>query len=500
MNQALPSLQILLLDACRSDPFGTADRGIASGLRAIDSSEYLRGGEFHRPSKGTLLGFSTSPGNVAEDGGSGNSTYATALAEAILLPNLELEGVFKRVRRIVKERTKGKQEPWENAALYGDFFFQQAPQVGNFQADVDYWELASLVDSIEAMRRYLDKFPTGQFAGLAEQKIENMNKGFSYKRKSEVFDILSLDEVTFNLCDGIDNKYFNPYKFRSLYRDSIVYLSVNLIFQKFNCDRLLLTNDGGETKSKNISPDHPVYIATAGEMFSFSLPSGGTEFSNYLDDEGLGIRYEGLVRVRETAAEESLAVVFDPIDPASVGMTWKFENTKRLYRSLKTGEYILGKEKYDLRDAYNKEYFKYIVSQERLAELGLPVSVSIKRGGKESSLYYDSFWLYDGSILGMAVDFETRYLIFLKPSNRHKKLGIKKNNFSFFGTKSPASYSGKSYSFRSGCKPVPFFVDGITENEDNRIVFKGQMPLLGPGCKVSGKKTVQFSMERMSLY
>ena len=103
-------LAVVVLDACRNNPFGYA-RGGSRGLARVDA-----------PS-GSLVAFSTSPGKAALDGpAGGNSYYTAALAQAMAEPGLKIEDAFKRVRIAVREQTKGEQTPWESTSLTGDFY------------------------------------------------------------------------------------------------------------------------------------------------------------------------------------------------------------------------------------------------------------------------------------------------------------------------------------------------------------------------------------------
>ncbi|MGO9365826.1 MAG: caspase family protein [Rhodomicrobium sp.] len=103
-------LAIVVLDACRDNPFGYA-RGGQRGLARVDA-----------PS-GSLVAFSTAPGKAALDGPEGvNSYYTAALAQAMAEPGLKIEEVFKKVRIAVREKTKGEQTPWESTSLTGDFY------------------------------------------------------------------------------------------------------------------------------------------------------------------------------------------------------------------------------------------------------------------------------------------------------------------------------------------------------------------------------------------
>ncbi len=103
-------LNIVILDACRNTPFRSF-RAISRGLAAIDAPQ------------GTLVAFSTAPGQAARDGtAGGNSPYSAALGEMLRQPGLRIEDVFKRVRQRVNQETNGEQTPWESSSLVGDFY------------------------------------------------------------------------------------------------------------------------------------------------------------------------------------------------------------------------------------------------------------------------------------------------------------------------------------------------------------------------------------------
>ncbi|MET0877390.1 MAG: caspase family protein [Tardiphaga sp.] len=113
--------RIILLDACRNDPFPSINKTAGRGLAHVDV-------KFGTP--GTLLSFSTSPGAEAEDGKGGNSPYTAALLKAGREPGLAIEDAFKRVRLSVNLATEGRQTPWESSSLVSDFrLFGQSPSV-----------------------------------------------------------------------------------------------------------------------------------------------------------------------------------------------------------------------------------------------------------------------------------------------------------------------------------------------------------------------------------
>jgi hypothetical protein len=112
---SVPSkMRIVMLDACRNNPFPDISKSAGRGLAIVDA----RFG-----AAGTFLSFSTSPGAEAEDGDGANSPYTTALLLAAREPGLSIEDAFKRVRVSVNKATGGRQTPWESSSLTGDFRF-----------------------------------------------------------------------------------------------------------------------------------------------------------------------------------------------------------------------------------------------------------------------------------------------------------------------------------------------------------------------------------------
>ena len=110
LDQAKPVTTIVILDACRNVPFGSA-RGSGGGLAQMDARN------------GSIIGYATAPGHLAADGDGDDSPYSTALAELIGRSNEPVEIVFRRVRAKVIEQTQNEQTPWESTSLVSDFSF-----------------------------------------------------------------------------------------------------------------------------------------------------------------------------------------------------------------------------------------------------------------------------------------------------------------------------------------------------------------------------------------
>lgn len=107
-------MNILILDACRNNPFSRRGVRGTSGLAAVDGPP------------GTLVAFAAAPGKVAIERAGGNGIYTRNILENISQPGLQVEEVFKRVRTGVLSETSHQQVPWENTSLIKDFYFKGA--------------------------------------------------------------------------------------------------------------------------------------------------------------------------------------------------------------------------------------------------------------------------------------------------------------------------------------------------------------------------------------
>jgi len=121
LTSAPSRMRIVMLDACRNNPFPEIAKSAGGGLALVDARIGV---------PNTFLSFSTSPGAVAEDGRGDNSPYTTALLAAAKEANIPIEETFKRTRVSVNKATDGRQTPWDSSSLTEDFRFSGTPVAG----------------------------------------------------------------------------------------------------------------------------------------------------------------------------------------------------------------------------------------------------------------------------------------------------------------------------------------------------------------------------------
>jgi uncharacterized caspase-like protein len=175
MAEARNRVNAIILDACRNNPFEQRLRGAGKGLAAVDAA------------RGTLIAYATAPGSVAADGDGANGVYTGALVEALKLPGLKIEDVFKRVRADVVARTQGMQTPWESSSLTGDFVLNPAvataatktaaaapPAAVVTDKETVFWNSIKDSDDSAQFVAYLERYPNGTFAELARLKRDRL--------------------------------------------------------------------------------------------------------------------------------------------------------------------------------------------------------------------------------------------------------------------------------------------------------------------------------------
>ena len=172
MDDAQNGLNIVILDACRNNPFARSFRSATDGLAQVDAPT------------GTLIAYATAPGRVASDGTAGNGLYTAELLKQMKVPGVSVTDMFMRVRAEVMKQTGNKQVPWEASSLVGAFYFagsssESTPVTNTAKIDpvafeLSYWETIKNSTSADDFKAYLVRYPNGQFAELAKNRIATL--------------------------------------------------------------------------------------------------------------------------------------------------------------------------------------------------------------------------------------------------------------------------------------------------------------------------------------
>lgn len=168
LNRARNPLNLVILDACRNNPFGPDFRVDDKGLSQLDAPP------------GTLLAYATAPGNTADDGEGEHGLYTDRLLQEMQVPGAAVEDVFKRVRLAVRRNSAGGQIPWESTSLEQDFaFIAGAPKTADvahqeFQADLATWQSLRQSGDVTALESFLRQRPSGQFSELAQHRLDQL--------------------------------------------------------------------------------------------------------------------------------------------------------------------------------------------------------------------------------------------------------------------------------------------------------------------------------------
>lgn len=185
METAANDMNIVVLDACRNNPFARSFRSGNSGLSRMDGPT------------GSIIAFSTAPGDVASDGSGDNGLYTEHLLKYLGKSGLSIEQVFKKVRINVRQQSSGEQIPWESSSLVRDFYFKKdrglkstTSRRASNEAELLFWTTVQGNPSIEMYRLYQEKYPQGDFIPIARLQISKLggaDKGREALVKAEYY-------------------------------------------------------------------------------------------------------------------------------------------------------------------------------------------------------------------------------------------------------------------------------------------------------------------------
>ncbi len=177
MDRARTRFNFIILDACRDNPFAGSFKVTSAGLAQMSA-----------PS-GTMIAYATAPGSVAADGYGRNGIYTKHILQNIKVPDLPAEIMFKRVREGVEQETRRLQTPWDSSSLKGDFTFNASSSAPGktlaaagpsadvtLQMEREFWVSVRESNRPEDIRAYLDKYPNGNFAALAKNRLDALVK------------------------------------------------------------------------------------------------------------------------------------------------------------------------------------------------------------------------------------------------------------------------------------------------------------------------------------
>jgi hypothetical protein len=165
MQNAGARLNIILLDACRNNPFkGRGLRGLGGGLAQMQAPE------------GTLISFATQPGDVALDGDTGHSPYTLALTSTLRKPGLDIFRTFNEVGLSVADTTKGAQMPWVSSSpIKGDFYFGGRGKNGG-SAEAQIAAMAARLKELEKTLKEKEIAPAKKYGSSSPEREASLAK------------------------------------------------------------------------------------------------------------------------------------------------------------------------------------------------------------------------------------------------------------------------------------------------------------------------------------
>jgi uncharacterized caspase-like protein len=163
MESARSRTSIVILDACRDNPFQLAGARAVPGLARMDAPT------------GSFVAYSTAPGETAADGTGTNSPFTAALATALSLPGLTVEEVFREVRIEVLRVTNGAQTPWDSSSLTGRFYFASAPEDPAASAERRLWESVAQSDDMVELALFLRAYPGSIYAPEVRRRLASLS-------------------------------------------------------------------------------------------------------------------------------------------------------------------------------------------------------------------------------------------------------------------------------------------------------------------------------------
>jgi hypothetical protein len=206
MESAGNGTNIVLLDACRDNPYKSSFRTQNRGLAIVNAP------------RGSLIVYATSPGDVAQDGEGRNGVFTGSLLKYIETPGVDVELMLRQVRREVMHRTGNRQTPWTTSSLTGSLYlageegegfegFETFPEPAESAQETDQDILCELFISTDPMGAEITV--NGEAKGVSPQLINNIplysevkieaELGNSFGEKTVLINNPGLNDVTITL-------------------------------------------------------------------------------------------------------------------------------------------------------------------------------------------------------------------------------------------------------------------------------------------------------------
>jgi uncharacterized caspase-like protein len=211
---AISRTNIIILDACRNNPFAQTFASRYGAGRSVTVLPGLAG--YSNLGAGTLIAFSTAPGAIALDGSGANSPFTEALARHVRTPGLEVRQMLTRVRAEVAVETHNKQIPWDNSALLGDVYLagvgkteiaksgpgkpepphvNTAPPTAATSADDILWGTIKDLSVAAVFDEFVNKFPASPHAREARGRADELKKAESKKEELKKTEVAMLPQA-----------------------------------------------------------------------------------------------------------------------------------------------------------------------------------------------------------------------------------------------------------------------------------------------------------------
>jgi hypothetical protein len=268
MESAGTRLNIVVLDACRNNPFGGRGlRATSGGLAQMQAPE------------GTLISYATQPGNVALDGASGDSPFTLALAQTMRKPGLDIFRSFNEVGLAVATATGGAQQPWVSLSpIKGDFYF--AGQAAKAEATppaaeppprqqdaakqdqaAQAWGVTQNSTSVAVLEDFIREFDGTIYSNLARARLNEVKQLASRSPPNAPSDaparVLDQQCATERTLRSVENKQTTTVTFSNQSGSS-----VRLYWLDYGGQRkLYATLSQGQTRVQSTYMTHPWVIA-----------------------------------------------------------------------------------------------------------------------------------------------------------------------------------------------------------------------------------------------